>query len=983
MRATWAEVRDAEFQAIHGRAPGPDHAAATFAENQAALCLSGGGIRSAAFCLGVLQALQAAGLLTRFHYLSTVSGGGYIGSWLQALRLRLGALTGGGLDSSEIDRAIAGLRRFTSYLTPRRGFMSLDTWAGATLYLRNLLINWMLLLPAMMAVTVTAILDRTAFWWLLNPRPDAACQFSPPRAPFCWDCNPPGALMRYDPHCPVPPGVDWHSVQHWVAVGCWIVAGGCLFSGIVWAALCLPSHRAAETPARVPRYATPKVIRNWIVVPGLVWAFLTPLGAAPWYDALSRGPTGWQLTLPVAFWGLCVLGFAVAAALSARTDWTNAIPAGLVLVCAGLGWGAWAWGLPGWPALYGLVPFAVAAMVLGVIDHLSSRRMGAFVFNLWAWVLAAAVGGALAWLGLWFAKWIPPGVRAERMVVLAPVWLVLCQVLVSTMYVAIRREVSNAEIDREWLARMSAQKLRIAVLWGAYAAATLILSRFGLWEDAAQGKLAAAMGAGPIAAWLGKQAMTKLEALGGQGFRVPWTMALNVLAFAFAVALAAFLGLAADLVLTQLQDGLRLLGSVPDDAPLTERTMFSAQFGLILALVLLTWLQARRVNVNRFSMHGVYRNRLMRAFLGAARGRRARDRFTGFDTEDDVRLHQLQTNTLFPVLGMTLNLAATVRTDWADRKGAAFTATPLHCGSAVLGRRGAYIASDRYAGRDFMAKRGGNRTPGGLTLATAMTISGAAVSPNWGYHTSPPLAFLMTMFNVRLGAWLPNPAVASAEDLTLAKPPNALTPFLLELAGWTTDGWEAIYLSDGGHFDNLGLYEMLRRRCPVIVVVDADADPDCKLFDLGQTLRQAEIDLGVRVAFEQRLWPRNTRGTAPVGGVGFGTIAYPDTAIPGVLVYLKPDCPADLPVAIEAYAAEDDTFPHQTTADQWFTESQFESYRALGEFQAASLLARAQGPLWAVLGCPANHLAQAQQELRSTVLGPDGAGRQMSPTSSG
>ena len=88
----------------------------------------------------------------------------------------------------------------------------------------------------------------------------------------------------------------------------------------------------------------------------------------------------------------------------------------------------------------------------------------------------------------------------------------------------------------------------------------------------------------------------------------------------------------------------------------------------------------------------------------------------------------------------------------------------------------------------------------GLSLGTAITISGAAASPNYGYHSSPLMAFLMTLFNVRLGAWLPNPAVCDQDALRLAHPEKSGRAVLHELGGLSDERSEAIYLSDGGHF---------------------------------------------------------------------------------------------------------------------------------------------------------------------------------------
>jgi len=137
--------------------------------NSSALCLSGGGIRSAAFALGVMQALAAhprkpngdpvdeprQSLLAQFHYLSSVSGGGYIGSWLSAWLARANfrtvwsALVGRPAGADTEPAPIAWLRSYSNYLTPQLGLMSADTWAIAAVYLRNLVLNWIVTLPVL------------------------------------------------------------------------------------------------------------------------------------------------------------------------------------------------------------------------------------------------------------------------------------------------------------------------------------------------------------------------------------------------------------------------------------------------------------------------------------------------------------------------------------------------------------------------------------------------------------------------------------------------------------------------------------------------------------------------------------------------------------------------------------------------------------------------------------------------------------------
>ena len=154
-----------------------------------------------------------------------------------------------------------------------------------------------------------------------------------------------------------------------------------------------------------------------------------------------------------------------------------------------------------------------------------------------------------------------------------------------------------------------------------------------------------------------------------------------------------------------------------------------------------------------------------------------------------------------------------------------------------------------------------------------------------------------------------------------------------ELFGLTNDRSEYVYLSDGGHFENLGLYEMVRRRCHFILVSDAGCDPNCAFEDLGNAVRKIQIDLGVTISFKKLLIDKRHEPGGAAGGVycAVGTIKYPEEkALLGHLLYLKPAFFGTEPADVRAYAAASKTFPHETTADQFFSESQMESYRALG-----------------------------------------------------
>lgn len=146
----------------------------------------------------------------------------------------------------------------------------------------------------------------------------------------------------------------------------------------------------------------------------------------------------------------------------------------------------------------------------------------------------------------------------------------------------------------------------------------------------------------------------------------------------------------------------------------------------------------------------------------------------------------------------------------------------------------------------------------------------------------------------------------------------------------TTATGRWIYLSDGGHFDNLGLYEMVRRRCRFIVVSDAGCDPDAALADLGNAVRKSYIDFGVRIRFDSLDVTAGARPPQEGTFAWIGTIWYPGSPEPGWLLYLRPTYQGTETPDIRSYAEANPTFPDESTSEQWFGESQFEAYRALG-----------------------------------------------------
>src|SRR5215813_300337 len=163
------EVLEAEFVALHGDLPqnypssnepearlkGLWAAVHGLKEKRAAFCISGGGIRSATFGLGILQGLARCALLEKFHYLSTVSGGGYIGSWLSAwikndpdgIRSVVGELKRRPESTLNPEpQPVRHLREFSNYLAPRTGLTSVDFWTLITTFVRNMFLNWLVLI---------------------------------------------------------------------------------------------------------------------------------------------------------------------------------------------------------------------------------------------------------------------------------------------------------------------------------------------------------------------------------------------------------------------------------------------------------------------------------------------------------------------------------------------------------------------------------------------------------------------------------------------------------------------------------------------------------------------------------------------------------------------------------------------------------------------------------------------------------------------
>jgi hypothetical protein len=235
-----------------------------------------------------------------------------------------------------------------------------------------------------------------------------------------------------------------------------------------------------------------------------------------------------------------------------------------------------------------------------------------------------------------------------------------------------------------------------------------------------------------------------------------------------------------------------------------------------------------------------------------------------------------------------------------------------------------------------------------------MAVSGAAVSPLMGRFTYPPLRFLMALTNVRLGVWIKNPLHpswrATADTAKAERGP------VRRMAAWIRDGWREpgalyvlrealggaksthryIYLTDGGHWENLGLVELLRRQCTHVMCFDASCDRTGQGLDIGRAIAFARSDLRADVQLDPRPAMADGNGFASTMAVE-GVVRYPNHGDTAKLVYAKAVLTEEASWDLHAFKRRDGRFPNHSTTQQMFTDEQFEAYRTLGH--EAGLLA--------------------------------------------
>lgn len=938
------------------------------------ICMSGGGIRSAIFNLGILTVLEEKGFLKIADYLSTVSGGGYIGGYVMANKVR-----GQDIKRDKDDPPLKHLRSFSNYLTPALGAFSADTWTMMMVWFRNTSLLQVFLL------TVFGVL-------LMLPR--------------LW-----GLLLREQLTAP---WIDDYAVTIAISIFHIFVAGTV---GMLIEAFPPPESKASHfegTSSNSGRTFNIRYGIAGILMAALIGATFFALGAFKPF-AQDGGPAFAELELQFSltlgscgfYLALFSLGFGrkfhPKVKRPAVALWALLFIVASTAVCSG------AFGLHSFSAMQRIgMSMAIAVLTLGVAwnriffveDHEKTvdafRSLAAAIacglVSLGGLALAASLhGGAArnftlltenksvfaASNDLWnYALFATPGLLAT---------LGLCIiVLIGIAGRAMPDIVREAWSSLGALLYLKTVALLVIGVIGIYGP-MLILSAWVSWNSyvlASGGVATALIGALSIfAANSGntngkKEGSSKTELLAKLGplvfiivlfcgvamaihaAFVYQTLSVRASACSVVPGIAKFdicttcVGLGERPTAVSIEkkfadcpgcaSGFAWNGpGWPSPNGLIEfhwqfmetsiRDQYWMTWDLFFGLIALAAILMFRLDINEFSISRFYRNRLARCFLGAGRTEvRKPDPVTGFDREDDLPMKiiaaHLETskNTPIPIVNTALNAMGGQDATMQERRADSFAFTPFRAYSNATG------ALD-------MKKLTTERNQGDVTLGTLIATSGAAANPNMGYHTSPPVAFLLTFFNVRLGWWLAIPSRFRCVPGWFKSHFNFAYIFF-ELFGTAETDDAYVNLSDGGHFENLGLYELVRRKCRLIIVGDGEQDDNYIFEALGMAIRKCRIDFGAEIAIKvEPIVPPKKKKDNPNHWT-VGTITYADGST-GRIIYLKSSFTGREPYDVQQYKKQNAEFPQQSTGDQFFDESQFESYRQLGIHAAEEMIA--------------------------------------------
>ena len=914
---------------LHARVPGRELPADRPSDAVVGVALSGGGIRSATFCLGVFQALAQLGRLAGIDYISTVSGGGYFGAFLGRL-YRRGEIQNGEQVRSLLDPTAApaqrpaGMPDVVGWLRENGRYLSPNGAGDMLIAAAIMLRNW---------VTIQVVVLSFALLLLMT-----------------------GQLPR-------------------LALDLW--------APDVWASLPGPAGCAAAPCAASRLWWSP-----WIVVPAItvVW-WAAPLAWAFWLTGRwnTRKKTEWPV------WGL-VLTAAVAAGLVASREpvrWLGVAVLGVLVVTVA------AWAIARHKARSDPADgLSEESQRLFEIDRqrniLSTQLKFALVATgaLLAFALVDAVGqtlylvekrshgGLVAYLGSALAMLAGASAFAQRIA------------------------TALAGSGKEGRLRLPVAAL---VTTGALLVAALVLASLSMLAHGLAWRFNEPSGA-PVITWAApspSRATINVQIPQAPGASVTATTVLPVPGECAAPWPCAPAGAGPHV---RDRDDFRFVAVV-----WAIMIVFAFAFGRCWPFI------------NQSSLHSMYSARLTRAYLGASNPRRqkvARQRVTevapgdNIDAADywpapepqgDPRARPLH------LINVTINETVDGRSNVQrqDRKGTGLALGP--CAFSVGIRHHAVFASHAMlrprdasgspppnavtifpqsrAGAEAPAYRvftetadgqgwqGGERLPVGAWTG----ISGAAFSTGLGARTNLGLSLLCGLTNVRLGYWWdsgaePGRRAGHRRPVFLERmfrvQSYLLSEFVSRFYGTSRKHW---YLSDGGHFENMGGYELIRRRLARIVLVDAEADPDYTFDGLANLIRKARLDFGAEIEFltepaldeavpasHRRLfgtleqlrrgkWSQEPvkerlldqlrltveepvdRARHSLAHAALARVTFvDDPEWHGWLLYLKPTLVGDEPADLGEYHRAHPPFPQETTGDQFFDEAQWESYRMLG-----------------------------------------------------
>ena len=903
-----AQFIDAEAKAI-------EEARGTERSQFFGVAFSGGGIRSSIFCLGVMQKLAASGIFKHVDYLSTVSGGGYIGSalawWLSGNTSREHTKPADEFDTAENlpwgtadpnnigengNSILTHLRKNGNYLIPGNGITLLS---GIGIVLRAVLLNLLVWIPIVSAIFII-------MHWASSSLP---------------------AFERFTAFGSAPQFTPIFKICILAAavVGLLYLALSIQFSLLSW------SRRSNQNT-------------------------FEQLGIKRFSDLSAEKPGRWSRVAAGLVWLL----------IAVVTISSGSLISSIVGVAPNL--------LQGVPGLYGYLDFLHWNIGLGILVL--------FIFAVVS--LAYSIGdNPAASKGAVFLAVLLTGLILYQMTVGFPQgedrsiqegqWVLpFIMVIISAMLLNYRlgrlfrwlRRVPS--VSSRYSGRRSFEKwagillILVAVL---LAVGTLPLVHFYIYQKTGDegGGITGLFGVltGVLSAFWG---VYQSGGKGGGGRFTGVILKFGAAALLFGLAIlsfdvagrvsvaAGFVESSADYIAmtkkstqSSKEDAVNSAEvNTPDPAP----PMFNEQeIEKIVQVIFWSWFAVAIItgaftNLNYISLGRFYRDRLVEAFMP--------DRETTKEVQhgaaglaDQLKLSEVWDNRCgpYPLINTNIVLANAASLKHRLRGGASFILSPLMCGSDATG----WIRTGLFDGNE-------------MTLGTAMAISGAAANPRTGIGgkgitRNKTVSLVMNLLNFRLGYWVNNPKEHDSyvgEYVGNIRPNHFLpSGYYAATGGGYAEDSKFSELSDGGHFENLGLYELVRRRCRLIIICDGGQDNSASYSDFVTAIRRIEADFGAKITLNKNAGPERMIAKARKGiypsnalyadkGYFVAKVEYaekPDGtawAKDGVIIYLKTTMIDDLSMKAKGYKGANPDFPDQSTGDQFFDDEQFEAYRELG-----------------------------------------------------